>query len=391
MRTTYPNNPKFKTLLDAVDTGNYQLPSESYTNSSYHDLEMTHVYESSWTAIGFTSEFQTGSGARPIKFLGKALLVTQNDQGEINVFENVCRHRGHLLIENNQHGKNLLTCPYHAWCYDLNGKFVKAPYWDGSKGSSPSPEEKQKMGLIPVRFKIWYDVIFVNLDGQAERFEIFTAGLESRWSKYRPSSELRNFSQKNFSVEGNWKLAAENFLDNYHLPWIHPEIGSSMEASLGLSVQDIQLSKDIIGFTHPSAGKEKSKTDEALPDWPNLDHSERIRQDLFFMMPNICFVMEGYYLWSMILLPTSVNSCDEKLALYVVGDKAMDSQLETSRQQLETLIYKINNQDADVIKNLQAGRQTTAASQGIYCDRHDQLGKWFHQAVANRMLPHVKE
>jgi len=389
MQPTHLNNPDFRKLFEAMKTDNLQLPSESYTESSYHNLEMQHVYECSWAAIGFASEFQSDPEAKPITFLGKALLVTQNDQGEIHVFENVCRHRGHLLIEEEQHGKKLLTCPYHAWCYDLNGRFVKAPYWDGSKGSSPNPDMKEKMGLIPVRFEIWYDIIFVNLDGHAESFDSFTAGLEDRWGTYRTPSLLRNFSQKNFSVQGNWKLAAENFLDNYHLPWIHPEIGSSMEASLGLSVEDMRLSENIIGFSHPTAGQEKGKTEKALPDWPDLDPSETPRQDLFFMFPNTCFVMEGYYLWSMILLPTGADSCDEKLALYVVGDEAMQPQLKTTRQQLEALIYKINNQDARVIKNLQAGRQTSAASRGVYCDRHDQLGKWFHRAVSDQMLPHL--
>ena len=389
MHPTLSNTPDFKKKFEAMETKSLQLPSESYTDPAYHKLEMQHVYESSWAAIGFASEFQTGPEAKPVTFLGKALLVTQNAQGSIRVFENVCRHRGHLLIEQKQHGRKLLTCPYHAWCYDLDGRFVNAPYWDGSKGSSPDPETKEKMGLIPIRFEIWYDVIFVNLDGQAKSFDSFSEGLESRWGTFRPSSLLHNFSQKNFSVDGNWKLAAENFLDNYHLPWIHPEIGSSVEASLGLAVEDMRLSKNIIGFSHPTAGQEKGKTDKPLPDWPDLAPSEAMRQDLFFMMPNICFVMEGYYLWSMILLPTGADRCDEKLALYVIGDEAMEPQLQTSRQQLESLIYNINKQDARVIKNLQAGRQNQAASQGIYCDRHDQLGKWFHKAVAERMLPHL--
>ena len=189
-------------------------------------------------------------------------------------------------------------------------------------------------------------------------------------------------------LQGNWKLAAENFLDNYHLPWVHPEIGSSAEASLGTGVglENLLLSENIIGFSHPTAGADKGKTDMPLPAWQKLIEPENQRQDLFFLFPNTCLVMEGYYLWSMILLPGSVASVDEKLALYVVGDEAMESQFESSRNQLARLIYKVNSQDEIAVRNLQKGRQTDAASCGVYSDYHDQLGKWFHQSVARKML-----
>jgi phenylpropionate dioxygenase-like ring-hydroxylating dioxygenase large terminal subunit len=242
------------------------------------------------------------------------------------------------------------------------------------------------MGLLSVPFDVWNDVVFVNLSGDAESFDDFIAPLRCRWTRHRPENLLRCFSNREFSLRGNWKLAAENFLDNYHLPWIHPEIGSTIEASLGLEVENLQLSKNIIGFSHPSAGKDKGKTVIPLPTWPGLNSVEAQRQDLFFAFPNICFVMEGYYLWSMILFPTTFNQCDEKLALYVVGDDGMDARFDESREQLGNLIYNINSQDETVIQNLQKGRQSNAASSGVYTNFHDQLGKWFHQAVARKML-----
>lgn len=389
MHETFPDRAEYKKLFDGVCAEQHPLPAESYTSDHYHRLEIGHIYAACWAAIGFVSEFKAGRAAKPITFLGKPLVVTRNDDGDIQVFENVCRHRGHLLIEQEQCGKKLLTCPYHAWCYDLDGQFVAAPYWDGTKGSSPGAETRQKLGLVPVRFEIWYDLIFVNLDGQAEPFDRYKSDLEARWARFRPASRLRNFSHRSYSLDGNWKLAAENFLDNYHLPWIHPEIGSSLEGALGLTVENIRLADNIIGFSHPSAGRDKGKTAKTLPGWPDLEGDETLRQDLFFMFPNTCFVMEGYYLWTMILLPTGAGSCDEKLALYVVGDEAMGTEFDASRQQLEDLIYNINNQDSRVIKSLQAGRQSSAASAGVYCDRHDQLGKWFHRAVAGKMLPHL--
>jgi choline monooxygenase len=380
------NYPEIQTRLAGMLSKEQQLPAICYTDSEYHDLETRQLFESGWMAIGYESEYSKTNHSWSEDVLGKPLLVTRDDTNVLRVFNNVCRHRGHLLQDKDARSGKLITCPYHAWCFALDGQFIKAPFWDGTEHSEPNPEQKSTMGLIPVRFGVWYDLLFVNLSGDAEPFETFVEPLKSRWAEHRPADQLRRFSTENFSLPGNWKLVAENFLDNYHLPWIHPELGSSTETALGLNVENLQLSDNIIGFSHPTAGKDKGKTTQALPSWPALKNSDNQPQELFVILPNICFVMEGYYLWSMILFPSKVDQCDEKLALYVVGDEAMDTEFDESREQLKKVIHRVNNQDEGVVKSLQKGRQTDAASNGVYTDRHDQLGKWFHQTIARKML-----
>ena len=377
---------EIRELMQSVVDGSVQLPAQSYRDSDYHEFELSTVYENGWMAIGYASEYDKPAKAQSIEVLGHPLLITRDTDNQLHILANVCRHRGHLLLQKDKSSGKLLTCPYHSWCYSLDGKFVKAPYWDGTLNSEPDEKQKADLGLIPIRFEIWYDIIFINLSGSAEAFEKFIAKIDARWSSSRPQSELRCFSRKSYAVPGNWKLAAENFLDNYHLPWVHPEIGSSVQASLGLEVEEIQLSDNILGFSHASAGDDKGKTEKPLPPWPGMSKIDQSRQDLFFMFPNTCLVMEGYYLWSMILLPGKADYCDEKLALYVIGDQAMDNDFENSRQQLADVIYKINDQDNSVIKNLQAGRFGNATNKGVYNQRHDQLGKCFHQMIANKAL-----
>ncbi|MFT5218779.1 MAG: choline monooxygenase [Gammaproteobacteria bacterium] len=366
-----------------------QLPASCYRDAQYHEAELEQIYAAGWMAIGFASAFAGLNQSWSVEVLGKPLLITRDEKNGLHVFENVCRHRGHLLQEENTQSGKVLTCPYHAWCYALDGRFINAPFWDGTENSAPDAAQKSTMGLVPVRFNVCYDLILVNLSaagsGEAESFNDLVAPLQSRWGASRPEEQLRCFSSKRYSLQGNWKLAAENFLDNYHLPWVHPELGSSMEASIGLEVENLKLSENIIGFSHPTAGADKGKTAVPLPAWPGMNELEAQRQDLFFLFPNVCLVMEGYYLWSMILLPTAVDRFDEQIALYVLGDEAMEPLYETSRKQLSDVIYQINQQDVKVIKNLQQGRQSEAASQGVYTPFHDQLGKWFHQAVAQKM------
>ena len=372
-------------LREALSAGR-QLPASCYTDSEVYIAEMEKFYASSWMAIGFASQYREIDRAWPVTALEKPLLITRDSEEVLHVFHNVCRHRGHVLLDDAKVSGKILRCPYHSWCYSLDGRFVTAPFWDGTENSAPSAEQKQSIGLVPVRFTVWYDVIFVNLSGRADSFESYIQPLRERWTEYRPQNLLRCFSHQNFSIEGNWKLAAENFLDNYHLPWVHPEVGSSVSASLGLAVENLTLSENVIGFSHPTAGADKGKTTKPLPSWPTMSSSEAQRQDLFFLFPNTCFVMEGYYLWSMVLQPVSAGHCIEKLALYVLGEKALEDQFMESRSQLRDLIYNINSQDAKVIQNLQKGRQSDAASAGVYTPFHDQLGKQFHQIVIQKLL-----
>jgi len=381
------SNPQLSDVL----TNGCQLPASCYTHAEFHDQDIKLIYETGWMAIGFASKHSKANFTWSLEILGKPLLITRDDQNVLHVFNNVCRHRGHLLMDAVEHSGKLLTCPYHAWCYALDGRFIKAPFWDGTMSSEPAEDQKSQMGLIAVRHAVWNDLIFVNLSGDAECFDDFIEPLQSRWGDQQPVNLMRCFSDRAFSLQGNWKLAAENFLDNYHLPWVHPEIGSSIEASLGLEVENLYLSDNIIGFSHPTAGADKGKTAKPLPTWPALDDIQTQRQDLFFMFPNTCLVMEGYYLWSMILLPVTTELCDEKIALYVVGDEAMDDRYDESRTQLSDLIYQINNQDKSTVEQLQRGRQTEAASKGVYADRHDQLGKWFHQTIAKKLLNNRKQ
>ena len=361
------------------------LGAESYTDSQYAELEKVRLFENSWMAIAFGSDVASPNQSLPCSALGHPILITRDENNELHVFSNVCRHRGHILNEHACVGKKLLTCPYHSWSYALNGQLIKAPYWDGTQDSSPNKTQIQSMALRPIRFAVWYDTIFINISGNAPSFENFIAPLDQRWRRQYPESQLRSFTKKDYRIQGNWKLAAENFLDNYHLPWVHPEVGSSIEASLGTDVENLSLAQHIIGFTHPTAGKDKSKTDKVLPGWPGIDPLEFMRQDLIFIFPNMCFVMEGNYLWSMILLPDGTHRCAEKLALYVAGETAMTGQYANSRKQLEETIYRINDQDATVIRGLQIGRNSDTASHGIFNAHHDQLGIWFHQRISSML------
>ena len=70
-----------------------------------------------------------------VKIGDEPVVVVRDRKGDVHAYSNVCRHRGMALVE----GKRaVLTCPYHAWSYDLDGAPRKAPYMDGVEGFDPT-------------------------------------------------------------------------------------------------------------------------------------------------------------------------------------------------------------------------------------------------------------
>ena len=82
--------------------------------------------------------------------------------------------------------------------------------------------EKGDLGLKPVRTGEWLGIVFVNIDGRAEPLEHHTGPLQRRYSGFDFSC-LRHGATTERVFEANWKLAIEGGIEDYHLPWVHPQ------------------------------------------------------------------------------------------------------------------------------------------------------------------------
>ena len=79
------------------------------------------IFRQGWAAIGFGCDVPKPGCVYPVDMLGIPLLMVRTKKNEVYVFENVCRHRGMILVEEAGQLNGPITCPYHAWSYDLEG------------------------------------------------------------------------------------------------------------------------------------------------------------------------------------------------------------------------------------------------------------------------------
>ena len=159
-----------------IETAN-GLPNGCYVDADLYQHEQNTLFRDNWAAIGFGKDLPKPGCVKPIEFAGLPLLLVRNQDNEIKVFENVCRHRGMILVSEAQQLRGPITCPYHAWAYDLNGQLRKTPHIGGPDVHEHETVNHCDYPLNEVRSHQWRDIIFVNIGGQAAAFETYASDL----------------------------------------------------------------------------------------------------------------------------------------------------------------------------------------------------------------------
>jgi choline monooxygenase len=202
------------------------LSNAHYIDPDVHARENEAVLFTSWSSIRFAKDIPNPGDASPVEFLGRPLLLVRGKDDDLHVFENVCRHRGMVLVDKPTTFKGVIRCPYHSWCYGFNAALKTTPHV-GGPGIHDHPDmDKENLGLVPVRSQVWMGIIFVNISGDGQAFSDYIAPVEARWSDFmgKPIFHAGEDSSFHLEVNCNWKLAIENYCESYHLPWVHPAL-----------------------------------------------------------------------------------------------------------------------------------------------------------------------
>nr|NIR29049.1 aromatic ring-hydroxylating dioxygenase subunit alpha [Gammaproteobacteria bacterium]NIR82970.1 aromatic ring-hydroxylating dioxygenase subunit alpha [Gammaproteobacteria bacterium]NIR90335.1 aromatic ring-hydroxylating dioxygenase subunit alpha [Gammaproteobacteria bacterium]NIU04116.1 aromatic ring-hydroxylating dioxygenase subunit alpha [Gammaproteobacteria bacterium]NIV51412.1 Rieske 2Fe-2S domain-containing protein [Gammaproteobacteria bacterium] len=130
---------------------------------------------------------------------------------------NVCQHRAHELLQGTGNRK-AITCPYHAWTYELDGRLRKARGADKVPGFDPNT-----ICLTPIRLEQLCGFLFVNLDPEAAPLEALFSDVAEEILGYAPEIETYKLARRHSEdVQANWKVAVENYNECYHCPVVHP-------------------------------------------------------------------------------------------------------------------------------------------------------------------------
>ncbi len=115
-----------------------------------------------------------------------------------------------------------LQCPYHAWTYGLDGRLRAAPRADFDLSG---------LQLAKVRLEPWGPFLFVNPDDDAPSLAETFGELPAQVAEILDVDALRFHHRSAWSVEANWKLVSENFLECYHCAVAHPGFTELVDVS----------------------------------------------------------------------------------------------------------------------------------------------------------------
>lgn len=199
------------------------LPAAAYTDPGVLAWERRHLFAGSWTCLGREEELLGAVAQRAARVGDVSVLLTRRD-GEVRMFANTCRHRGHeLLPEGDGSTKRGIVCPYHAWSYDLGGSLIAAPGFRDVAGFDPDDH-----GLVELPVRVWEGWVFGHAlhpagDPQVPSWEAHLGELGRIVAPYAPGG-LELADRHSYEVAANWKVIAENYHECYHCPLIHPEL-----------------------------------------------------------------------------------------------------------------------------------------------------------------------
>jgi phenylpropionate dioxygenase-like ring-hydroxylating dioxygenase large terminal subunit len=361
------------------------LPANTFKDDNVFEAECDALFTKGWASIGCGQQLQKSGDVLPIKIAGHSLIALKNKEGEIGVFHNVCRHKGSPLVLE-PCNKRTLVCPYHRWSFKLDGSLLSAPRFYGSENKPISNEDKIGKGLISVRFSIWWDIIFVNISADAEPFEDFIKPLDELLKSYS-SEHISKVSTTDYSGEVNWKLAVDNFLDGYHVPFVHSQ-ACTVESVL--DQEDLFVSDSIWGLRLPNGASSKpAKTSKQLPHFDDLPPEKQGTQQWFCIFPNTLFFVDPCWVQTIVVKPQKACSISESFSVYVVNEQAASEEFVDERARLHDVLNEVNQQDIELLDKIQESRSSEAANNGNLNQAWDQVNKAFHLRWLTKMNRHL--
>ncbi len=155
----------------------------------------------------------------------------------MRAFQNACRHRGSKLLDGEGTCKHRITCPYHAWSYQLDGRLAAVP----SEKTFPNLDKTQ-LGLKELELEVFCGLVFVRVMGSGPSIAEQWGDLAKELAPYRIEEMVPAPSVEEGGVQiseewaCNWKVALDNYLDNYHVPFGHPGLHRLMDNQLSCTI-----------------------------------------------------------------------------------------------------------------------------------------------------------
>ena len=355
------------------------LPNAHYIDPAVFAEERDALLFGQWAGLAVAADVPEAGDAKPITFMGMPLLLLRDRNDQVRVFQNTCRHRGMILVEEPRKIEGAIRCPYHSWCYSTEGKLVSTPHVGGPGQNTHPDVDRSTLGLTEIRSHIWRDVVWVNVDGQAPEFEVAMKPVMERWAEFeRPLFHGGVDSKFVLSVKSNWKLAVENYCESYHLPWVHPSLNSYSRLEDHYNIEEYGAYSGQGTLVYRQL---EGANGAKFADFEGLDEKWDTAAEYISVYPNVLLGMHRDHAFAIVLVPKGPEETEENIHLYYATAET-DAELRAKNTEQWKVVFE---EDIFVVEGMQRGRHGVNFDGGRFSPAMDGPTHCFHDWVAGKV------
>ncbi len=332
------------------------LPASWYTDPRMLDLEKQCIFYKTWQPVGRVDSVRRPGDYFVCEVVGQPLVVTRGLDDRLRAFYNVCPHRaGPVAL--GQGNRKSLQCKYHGWTYNLDGKLMNAPEFEGVKNW-----RKEEVCLKSIQVEEWGPWVFVNLDRGAESLDTMYGPIDNDIRrKGWDLSKMSLIERRDYVINCNWKVYVDNYLEGYHLPIAHPGLFRELDYD--------QYRVDTFRYHSSQYAPIRPVKDGEVRDRRYIRTEEEAEALYYWIFPN---VMLNIYLDN-----TSINiilPIDHEKTLTIFEwyfEQPGTGEGWDSMQSIIQFSDQIQQEDIEIVENVQKGLESNAYHQGRFSAKRE--------------------
>lgn len=322
----------------------FAMPKSLYTSEAFLAQEQRHVFAQDWVCAGRAEALPEPGDYLTMEIAGEPVVVLRDRAGEMRAMSNVCRHRMSTLLQGRGQTR-AITCPYHAWTYNLDGSLRGAPAMT-LNGSFC----KEALGLPQMRCEVWQGWIMVSLNPEAVSPHDSLREVTDLIAPF-DMTRYRETYRETFRWATNWKVLAENFMESYHLPMCHAgTIGGASR------LEEMVCPEGGPGFNYHWILKNDSvPLALAHPTNTVLQGDDRRKTWLLAIYPSLLITLTPGYFWYLSLTPDGPGHVNVLYGGGMSEDWLADPEAEAHLAKVRALLADVNVEDKGCTEKVYRG------------------------------------
>ena len=345
------------------------LPASFYQDATVFERAKDQIFAPSWQFLGSVDDLVKVPGAaHPLTLLegclDEPIVLTRDVADEIHCLSNVCTHRG-MLVAEAPGNERFLRCRYHGRRFGLDGCFQHMPEFEAVCGF---PTERDSLRKIPV--ESCGPFLFASLEPRASLREVLAPVIERLG--WLPLNEFKfdPANQRDYVVRAHWALYVDNYLEGFHIPFIHPALNQTLDY------------ENYTTHAYPWCNLQLAiaKGDETAFDLPRSspDYGQRVAAYYYWVFPNL---MLNFYPWGLsvnVIRPLAPDRTKVTFLPYVWREELRSGGAGAA-------LDRVEREDEVVVEAVQRGLKSRFYDRGRYSVAREQNVHHFHRLIAAQM------